>query len=537
LKYKKKYLSIKNQRGGAINQWFWHKARLWMPYDESTNEKIEAAYKNYLTNPKLDTVDIVSEYNYTINFSNMMQYRKKDPNLYRHVLRKMVEYPIPFHLTYDELLSFGSERHLTEEERAKGLLDPTTVSDTNNLFITEYLKNPLTPEVKRLNEIENKRIIDTENRISEMGKKCVKHIADNIESILPIDEIRKKIPEIKKPHWLCWELLPNDTWNDILRKIIREYTGAHFGDLNRLGSSLFYKTKIKKFDFIVLSRNIKLFLEFKILWYLIQNCSYDEDLVVWRGFKDSMTLSAEKKNIQKDTDLYNYLAENYRLPNKTAESPVELMRLFERYFNHKEEEFIPLIPENLRIFLKKGADMLEQLKAITKIEDTAAIDTMTNFVMKSYNAIGFPYPSIQNIVNEPGKTILFPGFTSTSLSRKRIEHPGSTYMYVDTLGKVSDCCLFKIIIPKGFPCLYIGGLLGKDEKEIILPPFTTFKVLETDGITVTLMPISKKEISIESFIEDIYIYTVMHVCEHVFLETEIRSIYQKEINELSRISS
>ena len=102
--------------------------------------------------------------------------------------------------------------------------------------------------------------------------------------------------------------------------------------------------------------------------------------------------------------------------------------------------------------------------------------------------------------------------------------------------------MFKIIIPAGFPCLYVGGLLGKGEREVLLPPCTTFVVtnVEANGNLITLRPIKYQSIYInkKDIVDDLLsyyniTYGSMEINnEEDYIKNEkIKSRYEKEFNE------
>jgi hypothetical protein len=60
---------------------------------------------------------------------------------------------------------------------------------------------------------------------------------------------------------------------------------------------------------------------------------------------------------------------------------------------------------------------------------------------------------------------LFPSFTSTSLELRSADR------FRDAEG---DCCLMRIIIPKGHHCLFVGSLSAFSESEILFGRDSTF---------------------------------------------------------------
>ena len=129
-------------------------------------------------------------------------------------------------------------------------------------------------------------------------------------------------------------------------------------------------------------------------------------------------------------------------------------------------------------------------------------------------------------VNTLGNVLVFPSFTSSTLSRKI----ASKFAYVDEKEELAGCCLFKITIPKGFPALYIEGL---NEKEVLLPPCTSFVVtnIENNGNFIALKLLEHQPIytNMTDFINDFTIWLTLDQCLDYKLPFEIKKKYENEI--------
>jgi len=326
-----------------------------------------------------------------------------------------------------------------------------------------------------------------------------------------------------------------DTWESVIREIISAYVGYEYGQLNNLLSGNYYKLKsIKQ------KPRPMYFLMCKILSYFIQNCNFETDLILFRGVNDKTTEKIEttkyKFQMEKiDNELYDILT-------KITNGKLNIYELGNVISEWYEYEYI--LPK--KSFYKKQLKKPEELKKYQTIKKALGekMDDSINdniyipevqkkiYELKEKLEYYTPYPAIKNQISQVGKSIVFPGFSSTTLYRERIEHKGSTYLPVNSQGKVNNCCLFKIMVPKGFPAMYIGGLFGKDEKEILLPPCIKFvvKKVENNGNEITLYPTDYKQIvsSFDEFVEDMKNYLKYTRCNDDDENEKIIEEYSKE---------
>jgi len=351
----------------------------------------------------------------------------------------------------------------------------------------------------------------------------------------------------------CYAHIYYDTWESVIRNIIDNYVSAAHSEINNLLAGNYYKFKSihqKPIPYY--------FIQCKILSYFIQNCSIDSDMTLFRGIKDKTTKGIESKQTQFEINKYD--DELYDILTKISNGNLNIYELgdivsyyyyyvfvmtdsftpdddikfddkwYQDYENNPEK-----YANEFENYKKKKESMREKIKASIKPDAKSNFNGVAQriYELKKELKNQTPYPAIKKQVSTVGNAIVFPGFTSTTLYRPRNEHIGSTYLPVDPNGKVNNCCLFKIIVPKGFPAMYISGnIYEENEMEVILPPCTKFivKKVETNGNEITLYPVDYKQMvsSFDEFAEDMVNFLKYERCNDETTKEQIKNKYSKE---------
>jgi hypothetical protein len=268
---------------------------------------------------------------------------------------------------------------------------------------------------------------------------------------------------------------------DMFERAIRDYTSdtgfnkvmmlLRFMDLQDVEkNTMWYELKNARKEWN--RTNPMLLARCRIMAHLCANCSYDQDITVYRGFKDKRSFSMnDKKGALKGLKAIQIL----------NNIEAELKTLFK---TGEETDMGPILadvwdPSNL-------IDQDDASRVYELIESLSRINAETNLDSRD----------VSELVHSVGNVVETETFMSTSLSIEQARR-----------FKGEECCLVQITVPAGTPCLYISPyseFTGNDsELEIVLPPCSRLIVLGTsqgitrvrcDGITST----TKKRMTLDA---------------------------------------
>ena len=572
IKYKNKYIALKkiilqNKTGGKqVIHWFWYNEENneWTPYSDEISDKIDKAYGESIRTLKLDETRSINFFSdEKLNLPDNTEYYTDDPLKYKYIKDIPIERPAKsilaneddlrdikrneewrkkrmkkitqwfwrkdwFWIPYskeinDKILEEEKDIFNIDKEHAINITDPgmqpyiqfeiakpSNYTDIMNIETVPPAK-PIPISKEEMREI---TIVRTEYQAKTESENNINKF---IESIQRVESDENIISDALKGMKKC-KVPIKFKLREVFNAIITNYIGIAFYEYNSFLLKLFYDTKLTDYT----ACDIEIYLEIKLLTFLIENCSLSFEVEVYRGIKDVITYemrrSPEKFLKSPKDKLYEKLRE---YTGDDVKKQNDLLNLIDKYYQPAgctDEKTKKETEDNIRKYFKnvKETDMWR----------------ITHEILTLYNAM--PYESIKKKVGTEKNVIIFPSFTSTSISRKRIEYKKSAYMYVDEEGKVSECCLFKIIIPKNFPALYISGL--KDEKEILLPPCTSYEVVkvESKGNFITLIPRDHKRIysKICDFIFDLKIWLRLKKCKDSDkMPKELLEHYVREIKD------
>ena len=202
------------------------------------------------------------------------------------------------------------------------------------------------------------------------------------------------------------------------------------------------------------STDVMFLAQTRLLAYLTTTITYNEDLIVYRGFAD------KRSTIEYKTSYIEQLSQIKKLESG-------ILQYLKKKHRH-QHSVIDILNNNQK-------DILRMMKDPSKITNLIAI---LQIYKKTINLQKYILSKdIDNIISGVGNSVVTETFMSTSLS---LDHAQDF---------VKDgCCLIQIKIPAGTPCLYVSAYSNftgdSNEFEIILPPCAQLSVIKkTQGIT------------------------------------------------------
>lgn len=260
-------------------------------------------------------------------------------------------------------------------------------------------------------------------------------------------------------------------WLISLNYIGMTYKASGYTQMNALYSNHKYKNfNIYSSDS---SFSVVKYVECRLFRFLIQMTSYDQPFTVYRGLQDhepSTSVAERMQEFKFSSNLDNIMPKLKPYLENDKDHGV-LLELLSDYPTAIDQHLKPKTRKQKddKVTIKKY--ILEIIKNKSKIDEIIAFapEAAEIFADQKYQEQGsrFLSSSVAVKLKNIGDTVVFNYFMSTSLSRETSNN---------FVGK-SKCCLFKIEIPSGFPCMF----LTKDEEEILLPPCCTFLVTANDG--------------------------------------------------------
>ncbi len=304
--------------------------------------------------------------------------------------------------------------------------------------------------------------------ISEKELRDNEKIMQNIATPLrgQINTIYLKAAEKIKPYFIKWGISQSGISNiwATFSTAVGHYTSDRYTSYNKILTEL---TTGKFNDPYESSPSILL------IRYLLMTNSYKTDLITWRWSKDKVITLEDIKTYENNKQLVK-----------------QDLSLFKKNIHEKELLDFKTQFQSCVLMYKTQDEMESQLKHF--FPEDKQITTYINHFRDEYeretgifhvDPFESKYTSMEYQISHKNK-ITFPNFSSTSLSEYTVRNYANQRLPPDKhnidmkTGQVKNCCLLKIIIPKGFPCMYIEG---RGEFEVLLPPCTTLKITRQSG--------------------------------------------------------
>jgi hypothetical protein len=249
--------------------------------------------------------------------------------------------------------------------------------------------------------------------------------------------------------------------SDILRSAVAHYT-TDFGfnkvmmllkylDLENISGNDFFETRGARK--LWNEQDPALILNTRVMAHITANCSYNQDIVVYRGFKDRRR-GSPKLDTKEDA------IQNLKAISEITDLETEIKDFF--------DEDLPMdaiIHGQFDISVLKDPESVTQLKNLVEKLSLLHVD---------YN---LDSRDVENLVKGIGEITETETFMSTSLT---IEHARK---FMDV-----DCCLLQITVPAGTPCFYVSPFSDfqdeENEFELVLPPCSRLIIQgRSQGIT------------------------------------------------------
>jgi hypothetical protein len=197
-------------------------------------------------------------------------------------------------------------------------------------------------------------------------------------------------------------------------------------------------------------QDAELIMHTRIMAHITANCSYRQDLKVYRGFKDRR-MDAPRLGSKEEAQAY------LKSVGKITDLENEITNLFGRTITIHEAIHGMYNPDDLK-------DTRDQKKVIDLARQIKSLQVDVNLDSRD----------VERLVHGVGEAIENETFMSTSLSIEQARR---------FMGE--NCCLLEITVPAGTPCFYVSPFSAfqgaESEFEVVLPPCAKLVVLGRSG--------------------------------------------------------
>jgi hypothetical protein len=284
-------------------------------------------------------------------------------------------------------------------------------------------------------------------------------------------------------------------WEQQLRNVISSYRGSEYAKMNALYSQQRLLDINDANGDPNTGTNTELYLQTRLLRYMIQSSSFDRELIVYRGIRDGKGLAdlpraSASQQLSSSVKMIELMPKLRPLVINNPDAVGTVLYVLSEYDSAPPE---PVKRVGLRRRVYSQPELLDDLLSVLK--DAGSLEYVLGLrpdAVEVMKGIGdnYVYETPERYrAQTVGDKLTFNHFVSTSynwdvaLAHKRDR-------------RANECCNFKIIIPKGFPCLYLGA----GEEEILLPPCVTYVVTDIDSTRtlITLRPVSYQKVAFDT---------------------------------------
>ena len=254
----------------------------------------------------------------------------------------------------------------------------------------------------------------------------------------------------------------------LLETIINNYVGSGFTRINQ------QQQLIARGELNADSADLGALAQGVALQHLLHTKRYTEPFEVWRWSSDSVTMAVQnfKTPAEAAAALQQQSERDAAMRDISAQlkSPGSLSLALAALAEYQKAPARPVPGRNSKTQVANGlGELLKRPDEVPRLLEWYA---RSSPVVARRGPFSDVWPQIKANVSMPGEVLVVPPFSSTSLDRAMVER------YRDRLpASASPCCVLRILVPAGFPCLFVQG---KGERELLLPACTEFVVRGAD---------------------------------------------------------